>query len=816
MMRTILTIFLFAISFPLFAQLTVSGNVSAPSGEALVGATVLISGTDTGTSTDSNGDYRIVLPDGESETELTFAYVGHTSRTIIVYSRAFKETLNVVLEPATYMISEATVRATRASGDVPFAYQNVNKEELEENNLGQDVPFLLRWTPSAVVTSDAGTGIGYTGIRIRGSDPTRINVTVNGIPLNDAESQGVFWVNMPDFASSTNSIQIQRGVGTSTNGAGAFGASINLSTFENIDPYGSISVDAAAGSFGTLRGNLQLKSGLFKDKFYANARLSRIHSDGYIDRARADLESWYGELGMRGDRTSLTLLAFGGHEVTYQAWNGVPVTYADDEELRTFNTAGLEKPGTPYEDEVDNYRQNHVQLHFARQLDQWTLGGALHYTRGLGFFEQYKAAQDPFDYFDPAQVMVEPGGTDLVRRLWLDNHFFGGIFNLERVSSDQRLHTQIGGGLNHYQGLHYGEVTQLIGQEQPALPYRFYENDADKTDGNIFTKATYRFKDHWNGYLDLQYRGIQYDFVGLTRNDGPVDESLNYHFFNPKVGVFYENRGREAYGSFAIASHEPNRNDLVNTTTESRPTAEKLYDLELGYRRAWARAQYGVNLYWMQYQDQLVVTGELNDVGEYTRVNVPDSYRRGIEMTGAIKPMRQWLIGANLTLSQNEINRFTEFVDDWDTGTQIPIQHRRTDLALSPNVIGGGELTYRPSVGEGMFSASLLGKFVGKQYLDNTGNENTTLDPYFFANLRLRYETKNTGFAKNFAATLMVRNLFDARYVTNGWTYRYRSAGYDARPDDPYARLEGNDVYNLTGLYPQAGINLLGGLSFTF
>ena len=822
-MRT--TFFLFFSFFFLIgnAQIVVSGTVLDDTGEPLPDATVMLSGpVEVGTATDGSGAFFVTVPQPGTY-RLTAGYVGFLdevqSITLVSNQRAER---SFRLRPSNYL-SELIVRAVRAGETVPFARAEIDDEDIAEANLGQDVPFLLRWTPGAVVTSDAGTGIGYTGIRIRGSDPTRINVTINGIPLNDAESQGVFWVNTPDFLSSVSSIQVQRGVGTSTNGAGAFGASINLSTMTRPSDKPSIGVQASAGSFGTLRGNVEAKTGLLKNGWFAEGRLSRIHSDGYIDRATADLQSWFGKVGFQSDKQSLTLLGFGGNEVTYQAWNGVPVQYIDDPELRTFNSVGMEKPGEPYDNEVDNYTQRHAQLHYANQLSRyWTLGAAAHYTEGFGYFEQYKADQLLVDYNFPVFTFPPLERRDVIRRLWLDNDFYGFTANVEETGVG-KYRFQAGIAANRYEGDHFGRAA-LASEDYETTNGQFYQNDAVKDDFNTFAKINFPFDvfEKWMGYGDLQYRRVNYTFEGQTRENGFVDQTVNYNFLNPKAGIFFQpDDNFNAYASFAVGAKEPNRNDLVDSSPESRPVPERLFDLELGFEQRWANAALAVNLYNMDYRDQLVVTGELNDVGEYTRVNVPDSYRRGVELTAGWQFAPRFDVQGNLAVSQNRVVRFTEFIDDWDTFGQIPVRHENTPLALSPAVVTGFELGYqilgqRDAVDRTGLRVSLLNKYVGKQYLDNTGNENTTLDPYFFSDLRVHFDLPKPGFARRLSANLLVRNLFDAQFVTNGWTYRFRSEGYDPVNDDPYARREGNDVYNLTGLYPQAGRNVLVGLSLVF
>jgi iron complex outermembrane receptor protein len=787
------------------SNVIVTGKVTDVNGQPLFGANILLRG-DGGSITDMEGNYEISLYPGRHI--VTVAHLGYkTLEQEVVIDEDTKPniTLDFELEEAPYILQELTVTATRADAKTPMTYTNMGKEELQANNLGQDVPYLLRWTPSTVVTSDAGAGIGYTGIRIRGTDPTRINVTINGIPLNDAESQGTFWVDLPDFISSTNDVQIQRGVGTSTNGAGAFGATINLNTAtRHEEPY--LQTNASIGSFNTLKGNVQFGTGLLQDKFSLDGRLSRIGSDGYIDRARADLDSWYLSGAYYGNKNVLRFNAFSGHEVTYQAWNGVPPDLLDDPETRTFNSAGTEKEGDPYDNEVDDYRQTHYQLLFDQQVtNNLELSLALHYTQGEGFFEQYKAGESLDDY--GLEPVGEVTTTDLIRRRWLDNDFYGTVYALRYTSYDKRLTTTLGGGYHIYDGRHFGEVIWARFASNSEIREPYYENDAKKTDLNIYGKVNYELLPDLNAYVDLQVRTVDYEFEGINNQGANVPAGDKLSFFNPKAGIFYQLSARsEAYASFAVANREPNRNDYTENPVGRWPKAERLYNTEVGWRYRWDKAAFGANFYRMDYKDQLVLNGQINDVGEYMRINVPDSYRMGVEFIGGIQLSPRLDVNANLTLSRNKVSQYTEYIDTYDADfnwlEQQTINRTDADLAFSPNVIAGGDIGFKllPEGGTHHLDLNLMGKYVGRQFIDNTSDEDNQLDAYWFSDLRLQYRWK-TGFFKSVGLTFLVQNLFDQLYETNGWSYRYKFDG---------------DTYVDQGLYPQAGRNFLLGVTIDF
>ncbi len=795
----------------LSAQTRLTGRVSDRDGTPLVGANVYVTELRKGDATDADGRYEIAdLPPGTYQ--LRVSYVGYAMQVqpTVIQPGIAKQIVNLQLQPTEFTTETLTITSTRAAANTPVTQTNLDREVLEKNNLGQDVPYLLRWTPATVVTSDAGTGIGYTGIWIRGSDPTRTNITINGIPYNDAESQGVYWVDLPDFASSAEDIQIQRGVGTSTNGTGAFGATINLNT-NKVHQEAYTELTGGAGSFGTRRGTLRLGTGLLDNRWSVDARLSKIHSDGYIDRARADLDSWYLSGSYLGNRSVVRFNAFGGHEVTYQAWNGVDASLVDDPVLRTSNTAGIERPGDPYDNEVDDYTQEHYQLLWDRQLtDQLSLHLAGHYTRGKGFYEQYKADEVLADYGILSRYLgidTLVANSDLIRRRWLDNHFYGTVYSLRHTSRNARWRTTLGGSYNIYEGGHYGEVIWARFAGTSERGQRYYENDAWKSDFSVYLKTDHELTYGLHAYLDMQLRRVTYDFVGIDNELHLLDQANGLTFFNPKAGLWYRiSEKASAYASIGVAQREPNRNDYVDNPAAQRPRPEKLYNPELGWQYTTPRSQLSVNAYYMLYRDQLAANGQINDVGELLRTNVDRSYRVGLELVAGTQLGKAWSVQANAAVSRNRVVSFTEYIDSYDADfnwlEQVAVLREDTPLAFSPAIVTGGELTYTlPLLTERhQVAVSLLGKYVGRRHLDLSGDAANTLDPYFFSDLRLRYEL-SPRWAKRVAVTVLLRNILDNLYETNGWSYRYELGGA--------AQLQ-------QGLYPQAGRNVLVGVTVGF
>ena len=785
------------LSSSVWAQVSLRGKISDAAGQPLIGANVWLEGLKRGTTSDRFGGFS--LPDLAPGTfQLVISYVGYQDLVETVELNATHE-LAFVLSEKTYNMDALVVKSTRADRKTPMTYSNLNAEQINKNNQGQDVPFILQWTPSAVVTSDAGTGIGYTGIRIRGTDATRINVTINGIPLNDSESQGVFWVNMPDFASSTNDVQIQRGVGTSTNGAAAFGASINLNTAKvNQDAYAE--VNGTVGSFNTLRSNVQFGTGLLKNGFSVDGRLSKISSDGYIDRASSDLNSYYLSAAWTGKNQLLRLNVFSGHEITYQAWNGVPANLALDWDTRTYNSAGTEKPGEPYHNEVDNYRQTHYQLIFNRALAKsWNLNLALHYTRGLGFYEQYKAGESFSDY-DVLAPNDSIQSTDLVRQLWLDNDFYGGVYALTYAKG--KVDFSLGGGYNVYDGRHYGKLPWLQYSGDYAPGDKYYQSTSLKKDFNVYAKLNYQLARSLYAYGDLQVRAINYALEGNDRQKRDISLEDQLSFFNPKFGLSYLPNSRSTwYTSFAVANREPNRDDYLSALPNA-PRPERLYNTEAGYKYAGKKGALELNIFHMYYRDQLAVTGQINDVGAPIKINIPQSYRLGVELSGGYQLSKTLRFQGNAALSRNKIVEFTEFVDDYDTDFnwlgQKEFVRKLPDLALSPVLIAGAELAFSPFqkgtwAEKQNLTLSLLSRYVGQQYIDNSGDASNVLEAYTFSDLRIVYQHKGQ-FLRQLELSLWVNNLFNAMYASNAWSYRYLYEGQGAVDQ---------------GLYPMAGRNLM-------
>ncbi|MCY7326994.1 MAG: TonB-dependent receptor, partial [Saprospiraceae bacterium] len=706
-------------------------------------------------------------------------------------------------------LQTVVIQATRADASSPVPHTNLSAAAIAKMYQAQDIPFLLTGVPSLVETSDAGGGVGYTGLRIRGSDPTRVNVTINGVPLSDAESQIMYWVNLPDLAASATEIQVQRGVGTSTNGAGAFGATVNVD-LSRVEAAPFATITNTVGSFGTRKHSAYLGTGLLAGKLAFTGRISTIHSDGYIERARVDLNSFHLTGTYLDDRQSLQAHLLSGHEITYQAWEGVPAQYIAEEQLRRFNTAGAEQPGTPYADQVDDYTQRHLLLHYKRILSpQLSLQLNGHYTRGFGFYEQYKADQDAADYGIPDMSLLS---TDLVRRRWLDNHFYGGTFALRWTPKISWQPTVVlGGAVSRYAGKHFGEIIWSEYNINRPKDFRYYDNDADKRDANIFLKTEARMGQGLTALIDLQIRNVQYDFLGFDNEQRAVDQSAGLFFFNPKVGLNWQFAPRwSTYGFFGVAHREPNRDDYTQSTPRSRPRAERLFDVETGLKTTRKQWNATANFYWMQYRDQLVLDGRLNDVGASIRTNVPNSFRAGLELEAAVQLHPRWQLTANAAFSENKVQTFTEYRDNWDTGEQATIVYQNTDLAYSPKVITRGELNWTMvQRSRHLLAISWSGKYVGQQFLDNTSNPNTALSGYFFSDVRLNYHLKKV-IGEELSLLFAINNIFNKKYSSNGWTYRYTSQGYDARPDNPYARAEGNSVYNLTGFFPQAGRNWMG------
>lgn len=653
------------------------------------------------------------------------------------------------------------IRSIRLSEQAPFAKTNISKAQIALNNVGQDLPFLLENTPSVVVHADAGIGVGYTGIRIRGTDATRINFTLNGIPYNDAESMGTFFVNIPDFGSSVNSIQIQRGVGTSTNGAGAFGASVNLMTNE-YNPTSYLSLQNTAGSFNSFKNNLVFGSGLIDNKFTIDGRVSSIRSDGFIDRANSDLKSFFLSTTYWGEKSSLRLNVFSGKEKTYQAWYGVPEEFLKTN--RTYNPAGTEKAGEPYDNQTDNYTQTHYQLFYNKNINsQWKWNTAFYLTTGKGYYEEYKAGVDFLEYnIDVTGKTNVP--ADLVRRRWLDNNFYGQIAALSYVDSLNDL--TIGGGWSVYNGLHFGTLPYLDLRFAPA-DYRYYDNDAIKREMNSYVKWERKLTKRFISFIDLQYRFVNHEMNGFTKNTD-LEIERKFNFFNPKMGLTYQSKNIFYYTSIAVANKEPNRDDFEASATD-QPRSEQLVDLETGFEFKRPKYAINANVYYMNYKDQLVLTGKINDVGAYTRTNVPKSYRAGLELQFKYSFNKYFNSSYSITYSQNKIEAFTEYIDDYDQFKQVAIQHKNTNIALSPSLITNRTFNWKPNDKLSVFWTT---KYTSEQFLDNTQNKDRKLDAFFINDLNAQWTVMNK---RKFTMLLQVyaNNVLDVQYAPNGYTFSY-------------------------------------------
>ena len=814
MKRIYLTLLLQCAVFMAIAQFTLKGSVKNDTGERLVGANLMISNSFTGTTTDVNGMFQFKnLKAGKHH--LTISYVGFEKQTLDV-NLTSDQTLDIILKQASFMTEEILISANRVKEKTPVAFTTVEKSEIRNNNLGQDIPYLLGLTPSFVATSDAGTGVGYTNFRIRGTDLNRINVTVNGIPMNDAESHGTWWVDIPDLASSTDNIQVQRGVGTSTNGAAAFGATINLQT-STLNKEASAEYSASAGSFGTMKQSVGVSTGLIKEKFAFDARLSKVSSDGFIDRATSDLKSFFVSGGYFTANSILKVNIFSGLEETYQAWNGIPSVrlnndlagmqrYADhwlysqkqvDEMInsdnRTYNLY-------TYENQVDHYQQDHYQLLFSHQFNPtFNLNASLFYTSGAGYYEQSEEDQKLADYLITFPVI---GGeiitnSDLIRRKWLDNDFYGMTFSANRKQETREF--TFGGGYNVYDGNHFGKVIWARNAGNSEMNHEWYRGTGLKKDFNLFAKYNYELAENLNLFADLQYRKIDYQIGGIDDDLRDLKQSHKFEFFNPKVGIYYQlNEKQNLYANFARANREPNRDNYVDADPEGKqPTFETLNDFELGYKYNSSLLALGVNAYYMLYQNQLILTGEINDVGAPIMTNVDNSYRAGLELMAGIKLTEKLKWDVNLTFSKNKIKDFTDYVDDWDNGGQIATKLGTTDLAFSPEMIANSQLSWLAAKG---LNVSLQTYSVSKQYIDNTSSDNRKLDGYLLNNMKFTYHVPQK-FAKEFNLHLMVNNLFDNKYENNAWVYSY---------------VLGGERFAMDGYFPQAGIHFLAGLDIKF
>ena len=823
---------LFAVSFA-FGQFTISGKVLDETNQPLVSATVLVENTFAGTYSNQKGEFVLKnLKNGEYSIKVLFLGYSTQIKKIKLEKDEFVE---FKMEHSSIVADEVIVQATRVDDKTPMTYSTINKETLAKNNSGQDIPYLLSLTPSMVVSSDAGTGIGYTTINIRGSDVKRINVTVNGIPLNDAESHGVWWVDLPDIASSVDNTQIQRGVGTSTNGAGAFGATINMQTFTlNREPYAEVS--SSYGSFNTSKNTVNVGTGLIKNKFSVDARLSKIWSDGYVDRAFSDLKSFYLSGTIYGKASILKFVTYSGEEHTYQAWNGVPKAKLDNDtagmlyyvntmaswgyiygnqndidnilnsNARTYNLYN-------YKNQTDNYIQSNYQLHYSKEINNnLNLNLALHYTNGKGYYESLSTGESFNGLMLPNAIFGTDTitSTDFINQKWLRNDFYGLTYSLNYKK--KRLNTVLGGGWNQYKGDHYGDIIWAKIVIFDSEKYRWYKGTGDKKDLNLFLKTSYLVTGNLNLYADLQLRKIDYSIGGIDDNLKNITQHHYYTFFNPKAGLSYDlNEKQNVYTSFGVAQREPDRGNFIDADSGETPKPEKLLDIEAGYEYRSSKFLFRGNIFHMKYIDQLILTGKINNVGAPVMNNVKNSYRQGIEIEGGYKILNNLQWNANLMLSKNIIPEFTEYVDNWDTWGQDTTILKNMTISFSPSVIFNNVIQYQPIKN---FIIEFVTKYVGKQYTDNTTNsdfmssafhdssysDSRFIDAYIVNNLSLSYSISSKLF-KEIQFSFSINNLFNEKYESNAWVYSY---------------ISNNKYADINGYFPQATRNFMTRLVLKF
>jgi len=720
-----------------------------------------------------------------------YAFIFLLSATILQAQEKLQDTTKI------QALEQVYLNGVRVAADSPITHSNLTKQDLAKRNLGQDIPVLLNYLPGVVTTSDAGAGVGYTGIRVRGSDATRVNVTINGIPYNDSESQGTFWVNLPDFASSIESLQLQRGVGSSTNGSGSFGASLNIDTDRSSkEAYAQIA--NSYGSFDTRKHSVKFSTGLLNDRVEISGRVSNITSDGYIDRASSDLKSYFLQGSYKTDNTFIKALVFGGREVTYQSWFGI-----DEQTLSTnptFNPAGMysDEDGTVrfHQNQVDDYDQDHYQLIWnERYNNNWSTSATLNYTKGSGFFEEYKEdASLDFHGLLPITIDGETSAeSDLVRRRWLENNFYALSANAHY--KDENWDTTTGVFYSYYQGLHFGEVIWATNFTGPNFGDRYYSGTGDKHEFTTFSKASYKINNSWSVFGDLQMRIVNYKTAGLTSDKVNMIVDEQYEFFNPKFGASYSlNQGNQLYVSYGRASREPRRSDFEQGVF----TPEILDDYELGWRFTGKNNTLSANLYYMDYKDQLVLTGQLDDSGGFIRETSGNSYRAGLEVEGDFKVLQQLHVRPNIALSSNKNKDYTTSRD----GALVNLG--TTNISFSPSFIAGNSIDYSPTQN---LQIALLSKYVGEQYLGNIDSQTSKLDAYFLNDFSVNYTITKLSFAKSLVLQGLVNNIFDVKYISNGYFYTY---------DDDFSTPGTVTTIEGAGFYPQAGINFLVGATLTF
>ena len=761
---------------------TISGKIVDENNQPLASASVFIKNTNNGTSTSFDGNYQLKVAMGTYKIEVRFIGYKSASKTVTITNK--NAVVNFNLQPENNVLDEVLVAAVRVKADAPVTHSNLTKKEIAKRNLGQDIPMLMNYLPNVISSSDAGAGIGYTYIRVRGSDASRVNVTLNGIPFNDSESQGTFWVNMGDFASSTQSLQLQRGVGTSTNGSGAFGASLNILTDAiSEDPYAEIS--NSFGSYNTRKHTVKFSTGKINDHLEFSGRMSKIYSDGYIDRAFTDLKSYFLQGSYTDDNTLVKAIVFGGKERTYQAWEGI-----DAAQLKTDRT---HNPYT-YENETDNYWQDHYQLHWNEKLNEnWSTNIALNYTRGKGYYEQYKAGRDAVDY---SNLIAD--GSDVVVQRWLDNHFY--VFNFNANYKKDGLEIISGISYSDYKNDHYGEI--IWGNNLAAntsIFDRYYESNSTKSDFSLFSKATFNLSDNFKAFVDVQGRFVNYTTAGLTSDRDPINVDKDFSFFNPKVGFTYKmNDNNSFYASYARANKEPNRNDFEGGISQH----ESLDDFELGWRLANNRVKLNTNVYFMNYQNQLVLTGAIdNNTGEPLRASSGKSYRFGLEIDANITISNQFSMLPNISLSRNRNKDFNAEING-----QLE-NLGNTPITFSPDVVFGNSFVYKPKEN---LQIAFLSKYVGKQFMSNLNSKVSKLDVlegFFTSDLNVVYEIETSSIFESITFTGLINNIFNKEYVDRGYYYTY---------DDTWSNPGTKTTVDGSGYYPQATRNFLLGVTLKF
>ena len=794
-------LFFIYLSFTAFSQELVEGNIKDSKGNIISGANIYISSTKEVLFSNIKGDFYIKIP--SEKFKISISHVGYITKEITIISNE-KKYYEITLEDGILLSDEIKVTSTRVKENSPFAFSNISRNFIEENNIGRDIPFLIQSTPSAYSTSDAGNGVGYTGVRIRGSDATRINVTINGVPYNDSESHGVFWVNMPDLASSSSSIQVQRGVGSSTNGGGAFGGTVSIKT-GNLSEKFTINYSSSGGSFKTFKNSFEINSGLIKNALNFNLRLSKITSDGYIDRASSDLKSYYASASYYSKKTSIDFINFSGKEKTYQSWWGTPESRLSNDiegmnqviinngytdlQAKNLLEAGRTFNYYTYDNETDNYQQDHYQTHVNHSFSKNTnLHLTFHYTFGRGYYEQYREADNLKNYYE----FGEDKTTDLVRRRWLKNHFYGITYSFLKEFNNSSLN--IGGALNKYDGDHFGEIISS-GSVDVFFSEPYYFSGSTKKDANVFTKYNINISSNTELFTELQLRSYSHNSNGTDNDKSKIKINSKNVFFNPKIGITNQlSKKLSLYSSFSIANREPIRSDFIDSN--ETPKHETLYDLELGKIFNYKMGSLTTNFFWMEYNNQLITTGEINDVGANIRTNVKKSRRFGVEISNLINT-RKININSSLSLSKNYVFNFNEYLydygNDFSEFNTIINKYKKTDISFSPNIIVNNSIiwTFKKP-----FSVSLKSKFVGKQYLDNTSDSKRSIDPFLLNDFELNVNLNNN-FLKNLYFKFSINNIFNEVYSNNGYTFGYYGGlNYEVRENYYYPQAVRN--YMLT------------------